>query len=85
MTAFSFEFFPPKSEKGFEDLLETAQLLSEKGPAFMTVTFGAGGSTRDGPFETVTRLAENTDVPMAAHLTQMGMTKVELKEYSARL
>lgn len=52
----SFEYFPPKSEKAAHSLWNAIPILAELDPQFMTVTYGAGGSTKDGTFETVTRM-----------------------------
>ena len=54
--AFSFEFFPPKTEKAVAALRECADQLAKLKPAFFSVTFGAGGSTRSGTYETVREL-----------------------------
>ena len=48
---FSFEFFPPKTDEGEEKLIETVHRLKELGPSFVSVTYGAGGSTRERTFE----------------------------------
>jgi len=50
---FSFEFFPPKSPEGVEKLRATRKQLAQLGPAFFSVTYGAGGSTREGTLSTV--------------------------------
>lgn len=82
---FSFEFFPPKTEKSATDLDQAAQELARLNPLYMTVTYGAGGSTREGTFDTVTRLHGLTDIPMAAHLTFCGTPKPELDIYIDKL
>jgi len=81
----SFEFFPPKTPQGEESLLETAKKLSGLNPQFMTVTFGAGGSTRDGTLKTLKAISSVTDVPLACHLTFISITKTELKAYLDQL
>lgn len=83
--SFSFEFFPPKTEKSAADLDQAALGLSALNPSYMTVTYGAGGSTRDGTFNTVTRIADLTKTPMAAHLTFCGTPKDELDVYIDKL
>lgn len=83
--SFSFEFFPPKSEKSVTDLDQAAIALAELGPRYMTVTYGAGGSTRDGTYDTVTRLKRLTNMPMAAHLTFCGTPKDELNLFIDKL
>lgn len=77
----SFEFFPPKTPQGDEALLEVAKTLASLNPAFMTVTFGAGGSTRDGTLKTLKAIRSVTDIPLACHLTFISLTKTELKAY----
>lgn len=64
-----------------DGLLETAKTLCRFDPAFMTVTFGAGGSTRDGTLQTLRALQSVTDVPLACHLTFISITRTELKFY----
>ena len=82
---FSFEFFPPKSEKAASDLDQTARDLAGLGPSYMTVTYGAGGSTRDGTLQTLTHLARLTGIPMGAHLTFCATKKEDLEDYTDRL
>lgn len=77
----SFEFFPPKTPQGEDSLLETVKVLSTLNPSFMTVTFGAGGSTRDGTLKTLQAIRAVTDIPLACHLTFISITKTELKAY----
>lgn len=77
----SFEFFPAKTPQGEEALLQTVRTLSTLNPAFMTVTFGAGGSTREGTLKTLRAMREITDIPLACHLTFISITKTELKAY----
>lgn len=76
----SFEFFPPKNEKMEETLWETMQTLKPLGPRFVSVTYGAGGSTRERTHATVERIARETGVPAAAHLTCVDATKDEIAE-----
>ncbi len=83
--SFSFEFFPPKSEKAVSDLDATASALAALGPAYMTVTYGAGGTTRAGTLDTVIRLKKSTGLPMAAHLTFCATPKAELDTYIDQL
>jgi len=77
----SFEFFPPKTPQADEALLDVAKALATLDPAFMTVTFGAGGSTRDGTLKTLKAIRSVTDIPLACHLTFISLTKTELKAY----
>ena len=74
----SFEFFPPKSDKMNETLWEAVRMLEPLAPRFVSVTYGAGGSTRERTHATVARIASETTVPAAAHLTCVGATKEEI-------
>ena len=76
----SFEFSPPKTEKAEANLWEAVKRLEPLNPRFMSVTYGAGGSTRDRTHATVKRLVEETGVAPAAHLTCVGATKEEVNE-----
>ena len=61
--AVSFEFFPPKSEKMEQALWESIEMLAPLGPRFVSVTYGAGGTTRERTHNTVARIARETDIP----------------------
>ncbi|WP_153768218.1 methylenetetrahydrofolate reductase [NAD(P)H] [Labrenzia sp. CE80] len=74
----SFEFFPPKSEKMAESLWTTVERLAPLAPSFVSVTYGAGGSTRERTHKTVERILNETDVLPAAHLTCVGASKAEV-------
>ena len=76
----SFEFFPPKTEKMEQTLWESVQTLAPLSPRFVSVTYGAGGSTRERTHATVARIARETDIPAAAHLTCVEATKAEIEE-----
>ncbi|AHE57237.1 methylenetetrahydrofolate reductase [Sphingomonas sanxanigenens] len=76
----SFEFFPPKSEKMEQTLWEAVQTLAPLGPRFVSVTYGAGGSTRERTHATVARIASETAIPAAAHLTCVDASKAEIAE-----
>jgi methylenetetrahydrofolate reductase (NADPH) len=65
----SFEFFPPKTEKMDLTLWEAIQTLAPFAPRFVSVTYGAGGSTRERTHQTVARIVQETGIPAAAHLT----------------
>lgn len=82
---FSFEFFPPKTEEGMKNLLETIDELAPLAPGFVSVTYGAGGSTRDRTLGLVTQIKAKTGVETMAHLTCVGHTKEELGEVLDRL
>ncbi len=76
----SFEFFPPKTEAMEEQLWRTFEVLKPLAPRFVSVTYGAGGSTRERTHNTVARIARETDVPAAAHLTCVEATRAEIAE-----
>lgn len=76
----SFEFFPPKTEKMEETLWETMKTLEPLAPRFVSVTYGAGGSTRERTHATVERIVRETAVPAAAHLTCVDATREEIDE-----
>jgi methylenetetrahydrofolate reductase (NADPH) len=82
---FSFEFFPPKTEEGMKNLLQTIDDLSPLAPGFVSITYGAGGSTRDRTLELVTKIKAKAGVETMAHLTCVGHTKEELSEILGRL
>jgi methylenetetrahydrofolate reductase (NADPH) len=78
---FSCEFFPPKTEQGMEKLLAVSKQLKEEiNPAFFSVTFGAGGSTRERTFEAVTQISKQSAVSVAPHLSCIGSTRAQLTE-----
>lgn len=74
----SFEFFPPKTEKMEETLWESVKTLEELSPSFVSVTYGAGGSTRERTHNTVKRIMGETSLKPAAHLTCVGASKDEV-------
>ena len=74
----SFEFFPPKSEKMEMALWQAVQRLAPLGPAFVSVTYGAGGSTRERTHATVCRIQQETGLQAAAHLTCVGAARDEI-------
>jgi methylenetetrahydrofolate reductase (NADPH) len=74
----SFEFFPPKTEKMNEQLWDAIETLSPLGPRFVSVTYGAGGSTRERTHGTVARIQGETALEAAAHLTCVEATKEEI-------
>jgi len=74
----SFEFFPPKTEKMEAQLWETFHTLEPLAPRFVSVTYGAGGSTRERTHATVARIAKESPVPPAAHLTCVEASKDEI-------
>ncbi len=76
----SFEFFPPKTEKMEAQLWDTFRTLEPLGPSFVSVTYGAGGSTRERTHATVARIAAESAVPPAAHLTCVEASRAEIDE-----
>ncbi len=80
---FSFEFFPPKTPEGEKQLWDTLEDLRSLDPGFVSVTYGAGGSTRDRTVELVTHIKERTGIEPMAHLTCVGHTKQEIENVLA--
>jgi len=78
--AFSFEFFPPKTDKGVENLRAVSKKLATKNPCFFSVTFGAGGSTQERTLETVIDIKQHTGVDVAPHLSCIGSTRERIRE-----
>jgi methylenetetrahydrofolate reductase (NADPH) len=76
----SFEFFPPKTEKMEAQLWDTFRTLEPLAPRFVSVTYGAGGSTRERTHATVARIASESAVPPAAHLTCVEASRAEIEE-----
>ena len=74
----SFEFFPPKTEESNRNLWASIQRLAPLKPAYVSVTYGAGGSTRERTHNTVYRIRHETDLEPAAHLTCIGATREEI-------
>ncbi|MGV3458479.1 methylenetetrahydrofolate reductase [Sphingomonas sp.] len=74
----SFEFFPPKTEAMEKTLWESVETLSPFDPRFVSVTYGAGGTTRERTHNTVARIARETPIAVAAHLTCVDATKAEI-------
>ena len=75
----SFEFFPPKSEKMEAQLWDAVQELKPLEPSFVSVTYGAGGSTRERTHDTVRRIIAEAGIPAAAHLTCVDASKAETR------
>ncbi len=83
---FSFEFFPPKTDAGANELLDTvADLKSALAPNFVSVTYGAGGSTRERTLELVTRIQNELRITSMAHMTCVGSDENEICENVGRL
>src|SRR5690242_17333047 len=75
---FSFEFFPPKDDAGTAALMGVATQLRELQPDYVSVTYGAGGSTRSRTIELVTRIKAEVGIETMAHLTCVGHSKKEI-------
>ena len=82
---FSFEFFPPKTEEGERKLFKTIEELRELNPSFVSVTYGAGGSTRDKTVGWVSRIKNELKIEAMAHLTCIGSSRDELKRILSSL
>ena len=82
--SFSFEFFPPKDDEGWERLFQSISELMPLKPAFVSVTYGAGGSTRDRTHQLLMRIKQETDLTVVSHLTCVGSTKGEMLELLSR-
>lgn len=74
----SFEFFPPRAEAAWEELYETIRDLETLSPSFVSVTYGAGGSTRELTHDLVLRIRQTTNIPPIPHLTCVGHTREEV-------
>lgn len=77
----SFELFPPKTGDGMQHLIEHVDELAAFRPAFLTCTYGAGGSTRDKTLETLRIVQDRYGLPVASHLTCVGATADDLRAY----
>ena len=76
---FSFEFFPPKTEAGLEHLRDTVRSLRDLDPTFVSVTYGAGGSTRDRTIDLVAEIQRHHNIEALAHLTCVGAERNEIE------
>ncbi len=78
--SFSFEFFPPKDEPGWENLFANISDLMPLKPAYVSVTYGAGGSTRDRTHKLIVRIQQETNLTVVSHLTCVGSNRAEMGE-----
>ena len=77
---YSFEFFPPKTDAGAANLRVTRDELAKLKPRFFSVTFGAGGSTRERTFDTVSEIQRDSGIEAAPHLSCVGSTRESIRE-----
>ena len=82
-TNVSFEFFPPKNEEAINSLWLNIRRLEPLKPRFISVTYGAGGSTRENTHDLVKQIKKNTNLEPAAHLTCIESTKSEIEKIAA--
>ncbi|HNA80454.1 MAG TPA: methylenetetrahydrofolate reductase, partial [Turneriella sp.] len=82
--ALSFEFFPPKTPEGSETLFQTISELKPLEPAYVSVTYGAGGSTRQLTHDLVVRLSRELGLTIVSHLTCVGASKDEIRQILER-
>ncbi|HEX2033199.1 MAG TPA: methylenetetrahydrofolate reductase [NAD(P)H] [Chloroflexota bacterium] len=82
---FSFEFFPPRNDEGMAQLMETIANLRRLEPSFVSVTYGAGGSSRERTLELVSRFKAELGIEAMAHLTCVGASRQELQQTLDRL
>ncbi len=80
----SFEVFPARTDKGRENLCALARRLAPFGPEFISVTYGAGGSSREATFETIRALKAAVDIPISGHLTCSEASREETLDVAAR-
>jgi methylenetetrahydrofolate reductase (NADPH) len=83
-TSYSFEFFPPRSPEAEATLERALRELEPLGPSYVSVTYGAGGSTRERTHELVVQILHGTSITPMAHLTCVGHTRDELREIVER-
>ena len=77
-TTFSFEFFPPREDAGADRLITTIANLMPLAPSYVSVTYGAGGTTRHRTHDLVVRIKKETNIPVVSHLTCVGSSRQEM-------
>lgn len=80
----SFEFFPPRKSEAWEELFEAVRELEPLNPSFVSVTYGAGGTTREMTHDLVVRIKESTSIPPVPHLTCVGHSRDEVRAILGR-
>ena len=80
----SFEFFPPRTSTGWEELYQTIRDLEPLDPSFVSVTYGAGGTTREMTHDLVVRIKQTTSIPPVPHLTCVGHTEADIEAILVR-
>ena len=80
----SFELFPPRTEKGEKALYSHVEKLVELSPSYITCTYGAGGSTQSKTLDIIGQVKQRFGLPVASHLTCVGSTKDQLRDYLNR-
>jgi methylenetetrahydrofolate reductase (NADPH) len=83
-TTMSFEFFPPKTDAGWETLFASIEQLSTLKPSFVSITYGAGGTTRDATHDLVVRVKQQTPIDPVPHLTCVCHSEVEIEQILSR-
>ena len=78
MTTFSFEFFPAKTDEGVDKLCQTFDTLNNLAPTYFSVTYGAGGTTRNRTLDIVKRLHKRSDTPIAPHISCIAIAVMPL-------
>jgi len=82
---YSFEFFPPKTPKGLQNLYKTVEELNGLGPDFVSVTYGAGGSSRGATMEICSEIQKKYDLTVMHHLTCVGHSQLDLREIISQM
>ncbi len=82
--AISFEFFPPKTERASDELFQSISALMPLKPAYVSVTYGAGGTTRERTHDLVVKLQRETDLTIVSHLTCVGSVREEIHQILAK-
>lgn len=80
----SFELFPPKTEAGEKALYSHVEKLAELSPSFITCTYGAGGSTQTKTLDIISQVKQKFQLPVASHLTCVGSTRDDLRDYLSK-